>query len=354
MLNQQYSEEPHFKLSEILRAVREAVVVIGGDMRLRALNDAAQNVLSRPEEDIRGKRLSEVLRDFALHEAFELAIRKDKTSEIRLEVLGDQQRVFDVLVSPLALGSESAAIGFFYEATRVERLERIRQEFLSNISHELRTPLTSILAFVETLEEGALEDDANNRKFLEVIRKNAERMRLLVDDISELSSIESGNIAVEPISVDSRQIATDVIASLSAAAEQREIELKNNIPETTMITADPARLHQMLTNLVDNAIKFSNRGGKVVIKHEGTENGDVLVVSNTGEGILKEHQQRIFERFYRVDKARSLEIGGTGLGLAIVKHLAIQHGGEVSVASVAGEETSFRILFPKRSNASKD
>ncbi len=157
-----------------------------------------------------------------------------------------------------------------------------------------------------------------------------------------------------PISVDSRQIATDVIASLSAAAEQREIELKNDIPETTMITADPARLHQMLTNLIDNAIKFSNRGGKVVIKHEGTENGDVLVVSNTGEGILKEHQQRIFERFYRVDKARSLEIGGTGLGLAIVKHLAIQHGGEVSVASVAGEETSFRILFPKRINASKD
>lgn len=346
MSNNQSSEEPTFRVSEFLSAVREPVFLVGSDMRIKAFNEQVSEAFAASGRDIQDRRLSEVIRDFSLHEAFKNALRKEKSSEVRIEILNEKPRVFDVLVSPLNLHSEPSAIGVFYERTIVEKLERVRQEFLSNISHELRTPLTSILAFIETLEDGAIEDPENNRRFLEVIRKNAKRMHLLVDDISELSSIESGNIAIEKQAVLCHQIAEDVLTSLSASAAPKELELINEIPEDTVINADVGRLHQMLTNLVDNAIKFNRRCGSIIIKYEALEKGDVLSVSDTGEGILKEHQQRIFERFYRVDRARTLDIGGTGLGLAIVKHLAILHGGEVSVSSVAGKGTTFRILFP--------
>jgi len=214
---------------------------------------------------------------------------------------------------------------------------------LSNVSHELRTPLTSIIALTETLEAGAIDDAEHNRRFISIINKNAARMHRLIDDILELSAIEAGNVRVKPESVALHPLTEDVVGSLSAAAAARTVTLHNLVEQDARVLADPHRLVQMLTNLVDNAIKFNREGGTVTIRVEHGPS-DQIRVEDTGEGIPAHHLDRLFERFYRVDRARSR--GGIGLGLAIVKHLARAHGGEVTVVSRLGEGAQFTIELP--------
>ena len=333
-------------LQKILDAAREAVIVVDANMRVAYCNVPAAVAFGREEFDLEERRLSEVIRDLDLHEAFRQAAVKQVSSDVRLELNREGNRKFDVHVAPVELGGANFGIGFFYETTQIDRLEVVRQEFLSNISHELRTPLTSILAFVETLETGGIDDKENNLRFLDVIRRNAERMHSLIADILELSLIESGNVSVDIREIKLHAAVQDVLNALSAKAEARNIALKNEAPETAVVFADPIRLEQMLTNLVDNAVKFNRDGGKVTVEFVSNGGRDIISVSDTGEGILPEHSQRIFERFYRADRARSREIGGTGLGLAIVKHLARVHGGEVLVHSELGSGTTFRIELP--------
>lgn len=333
-------------LQKILDTTREGVIVVDANMCIAQCNVPASVAFGRDSLDLETRRLSEVIRDLDLHEAFRKAIISQTSADVRLELNREGSRKFDVHVAPIELNDANHAIGFFYETTQIDRLETVRQEFLSNISHELRTPLTSILAFVETLEDGAIDDKENNSRFLEVIRRNAERMHSLIADILELSLIESGNVAVEIREIKLSTAVNDVLNSLSAKAKEREIALENKVPEGTTIFADSVRLEQMLTNLVDNAVKFNRQGGTVTVEFMTGDGRDVISVADTGEGILPEHAQRIFERFYRADRARSREIGGTGLGLAIVKHLARLHGGEVFVNSVLGSGTTFRIELP--------
>ena len=240
-------------------------------------------------------------------------------------------------------------MGVFFDVTRLERLELVRQEFLSNVSHELRTPLTSIIALAETLEAGAIDDEEHNRRFLAIIQKNAARMHRLIDDILELSAIEAGNVKVQPESVQLHALVDDVIGSFSAVAAARSLVVRNLVEPEVRVFADPHRLVQMLTNLIDNAIKFNREGGTVSIKYDSSGGGRISV-EDTGEGIPAHHLDRLFERFYRVDRARSRELGGTGLGLAIVKHLAKAHGGEVTVESRFGEGTQFTIELPAQTD----
>jgi two-component system phosphate regulon sensor histidine kinase PhoR len=315
-------------------------------MRIVAANRNARSQLTREGVGLVGKRLSEIVRDLSLHEAFRRTLVEEQPSDIRLEMIGGESRTYDVHVEPLVLGKERYAVSTFYDITSVERLERVRQEFLSNISHELRTPLTSILAFVETLEDGAIDDTKNNRRFLNTIRRNAERMHGLISDILELSLIESGKISIDIKQVRIRHLVEEVFASLHAKARERSIKLKNEILEGERAIADPMRLEQMITNLVDNAIKFNRQGGEVSVRIEHATGKDLISVSDTGEGIMAAHATRIFERFYRVDRGRTRDIGGTGLGLAIVKHLARLHGGDVYVASILGQGTTFTIELP--------
>jgi len=333
-------------LSEILKTMRESVIVVGRDTRILASNAAAYNAFGRRNGALEDKRLSEVVRDLTLHEAFRKALEERADSDIELELPGVEKRKYDVHIAPIEFDKTAGAIGIFYDITQIERLERVRQEFLSNVSHELRTPLTSILAFVETLEDGAINDTENNQRFLGVIRKNAQRMHHLIDDILELSSIESGGISLEPKNVNLHSLVEDVFTNLSAKTAGRKIKLKNEVGAVARVFADTARLEQMLTNLVDNAIKFNRETGNVTVAFERADEKDTISISDNGEGISGEHLQRIFERFYRTDRARSREIGGTGLGLAIVKHLARLHGGEVSVSSVLGKGSTFSIELP--------
>ena len=336
-------------LSRILETMRESVLVIGANTRILASNEAAYNAFTRGNGVLKNKRISEVIRDLSLHEAFRKALENGETSDIKLEIIGAKRHKYDVHIAPIELDNQQSAVGFFYDITQIEHLEKVRQEFLSNISHELRTPLTSILAFVETLEDGAINDFENNSRFLSVIRKNAERMHHLIDDILELSSIESGEIKIEPKRVNLYSIIEEIFATLSATADERGILLVNDVSKDAHVYADIFRIEQMMTNLIDNAVKFNRPEGSVLIEYESKPFSDTIKVTDGGEGIPSEHLQRIFERFYRTDRARSREIGGTGLGLAIVKHLTRLHGGEISVVSVPNKGTTFFVELPKTS-----
>lgn len=335
-------------LDKILETLREGAFVVGEDTRILASNQAAYQAFGRRNGQLENKRLSEVVRDLSLHEAFRKALQNNEISDINLEIPGIEKQKYEVHIAPLQLGGITGAIGIFYDITQIKHLESVRQEFFSNISHELRTPLTSILAFVETLEDGAIDDQENNQHFLRVIRKNAERMRHLIDDTLELSTIESGKINFQPKNIEPSAHIAEIFTNLSTKAAERGIELINEIPADVRVFADVVRFEQMFTNLIDNAIKFNVKGGSVIVSHISGEKSDTMMVADTGEGISSEHLQRIFERFYRTDRARSREIGGTGLGLAIVKHLARLHGGEVAVKSVLSKGTVFFVELPKK------
>jgi two-component system phosphate regulon sensor histidine kinase PhoR len=335
-------------LEEIMSGMREGVLVVDREKVIVASNRAAREIFGPSKVAPEGRRLSDLTRNPAIHSVFTSALDRRQQAGSKVEIQGPGGPIFDLRVVPLRLDTEESshgALGVFFDITRLERLERVRQEFLSNVSHELRTPLTAIIAFVETLEDGAMEDPASNRRFLSIIHKNAERMRHLIDDILELSAIEAGTVevAIEPVRLPA--LVNDVLTALASRAQARRVTLSNEVAANVLVYADPRRLEQMLSNLVDNAIKFNRENGSVTIRHERGAR-DRITVTDTGEGISPEHCQRIFERFYRVDRARSREMGGTGLGLAIVKHLARAQGGEVSVESTPGKGSTFVIELP--------
>jgi two-component system, OmpR family, phosphate regulon sensor histidine kinase PhoR len=341
-------------LDATVNEMREGLLVIDADMRVVASNRAARNLFSLVDSTINLRRLTELTRNPAIYDAFLDAVRGTERAGVKVETYGPTKRVFDLRVVPLRAESgrgANGAVGVFFDVTRLERLELVRQEFLSNVSHELRTPLTSIIALAETLEAGAIDDQDHNRRFLSIIQRNAARMHRLIDDILELGAIEAGNVKVRLESVLLQALVDDVVASLSAAAEVRSVVVHNLVESGVTVFADPHRMVQILTNLIDNAIKFNREGGAVTIKHHRDE-GDRISVADTGEGIPAHHLDRLFERFYRADRARSRELGGTGLGLAIVKHLVKAHGGEVTVESRFGEGAQFTIELPELTDVS--
>jgi two-component system phosphate regulon sensor histidine kinase PhoR len=351
---QDRSQSPEsFAVSSLFEAtigsMREGLLVVNKDMRVVASNPAAHKLFSPSLPRINSQRLTELTRNPAIYSAFLDALKGVERSGVKVQTHGPERQVFDLRVVPIGdvngNGAEGA-LGVFFDITRLERLELVRQEFLSNVSHELRTPLTAILAFVETLETGAMEDPESSRRFLSIIRKNASRMHGLIDDILELTAIEGGNVRLRAGPVDLHALVNDVCASLAAKASAHGVSLVNNVDPEVLVHADERRLEQMLTNLIDNGIKFSREGGTVTIRHERGER-DKIFVEDNGDGIPAQHLERLFERFYRVDRARSREMGGTGLGLAIVKHLALLHGGEVTVTSELGKGSTFTIHLPK-------
>lgn len=344
-------------LEATMDSIREGVLVVDNMMRVVASNPAARDLFSSGDGALVARRLTEVTRTPAIHAAFSAALERGERAEVKVETQAGERRVFDLQVAPLRqTGAQSGngsgsvevrgAVGVFFDITRLEKLERVRQEFLSNVSHELRTPLTAIITFVETLEGGAIDDPENNRRFLTVIRRNSERMHTLIDDILELSAIEAGTVAVEVGPVRLHSLVNECVTSLAATAAEQHVTLFNDTVADAVIHADARRLEQMLTNLMHNAIKFNREGGEVRVNHQRAGTRDRISVSDTGEGIAPEHIERIFERFYRVDRARSRALGGTGLGLAIVKHLARAHGGETTVRSTPNQGSTFTIEIP--------
>lgn len=336
-------------LEATLTGMREGLLVVNKDMRVVASNPAAHKLFNPSVAALKSQRLTELTRNPAIYSAFLDGLKGVESSGVKVETHGPERQVFDLRVIPIGStnghGAEGA-LGVFFDITRTERLENIRQEFLSNVSHELRTPLTAIIAFVETLENGAMEDPESSQRFLSIIRKNASRMHSLIDDILELTAIEGGNVRLRAAPVELYTVVEEVRASFATKAAAQNVTVNNNVPPEVMVYADERRLEQMLTNLIDNGIKFSREHGTVTISYEQGARDKILVQDN-GDGIPAQHLERLFERFYRVDRARSRDIGGTGLGLAIVKHIALLHGGEVTVSSELGKGTTFTIHLPR-------
>jgi two-component system phosphate regulon sensor histidine kinase PhoR len=346
----------------ILNGMREGLLVVDTRRRILLANRAVGALLDRglprghegaaPVDGAApdaGRPLIERVRDQAVLGGFDAALRgEDWRETIRLPREGFADSFYEVTVSPLTdpSGQLVGAIGLFLDVTRLMALEQVRRDFVADASHELRTPLTAIKAFVETLLEGGLDDRENNRGFLEIIRKHSERMEALLDDLTDLSRIETGAVALQRESFECAPLIEEIVESLRPRAPAREVTLSTDAPPGLRIYCDPRRLEQVLINLVDNAIKFNQTGGSVVVRARPAGEATALEVEDTGIGILRADRDKIFTRFFRVDRARSRELGGTGLGLSIVKHLVHLHGGSVQVDSEPGHGSTFRVVWP--------
>jgi two-component system, OmpR family, phosphate regulon sensor histidine kinase PhoR len=321
-----------------LESLHEGVVAVDARRQVVRLNDSARRILGVHDEvPFSALRLPH---DPTLHDALESALagRQPDATET---MLGART----IAVTARALGGGGAVLALL-DLTAQRRLEAVRRDFVANVSHELKTPLTVIGGFAETL----VSDDVpqlQRTQFAEAIRSNAERMRRIVDDLLDLSRIESGGWRPHPVPVDARVAAEEVIASVRRDGRDKGVAFEVDIPADALtVLADPTAVRQILANLVDNAARHTPAGGTVTVFTRAAPEGTWLGVRDTGSGIAAQHLPRIFERFYRADAARSREGGGTGLGLSIVRHLVEAHGGRVTAESPAGEGATISALFP--------
>jgi two-component system phosphate regulon sensor histidine kinase PhoR len=330
----------------------EGVLVLDAQGVVRLSNQAANALFSYKGSSV-GKTLIEVVRN---HEISAIVSRLESVSE----VLGHDLRLEGTIppkflqINALALrdrdGLYDGAILVFHDLTRMRELEVIRQEFVGNVSHELRTPLSLVKSAVETLIDGAKEDPKTLIRFLEIIERNANRLALLIDDLLLLSTLDSGRLQLQLQAVGLFDEVKDISDDLASYANKRGAKLVNRIDGDLFAKADPNRLRQVLSNLIDNAIKYGKTEGLVEISAIINQAGLIEVrIKDDGPGIPSDAQARIFERFFRVDKARSRDQGGTGLGLAIVKHVIQAHGGDVRVESEVGAGSTFIFTLPKAS-----
>ncbi|MBX7219196.1 MAG: PAS domain-containing protein [Blastocatellia bacterium] len=340
-------------LQAVLGSLREGILVLDTDTQVVLYNQAAADIFKiRSGGARRLLRLVDVTRHKIIHQGFRKVLDEGTSFNSEIELVNGQERNYSFRATPLRFSHEegvAGVIGVFFDVTQIVKLERIRREFFTNLSHELRTPLTSILVYVETLLSGAIHDIEYNVEFLEIINKHAKRMRNLVQDISDLSAIEAGEVQINPANIEVHKFVETLTPLFSADVTTYHITFTNAVPPGLCVWADAQSLEQILVNLIINAIKFNQPQGSVTV--EAATAGDeavVISVRDTGIGIESHHLPRIFERLYRVDKSRSQEVGGTGLGLAIVKHLVLANKGEITVESVPTQGSVFRVKLPTR------
>ncbi|HVR71678.1 MAG TPA: ATP-binding protein, partial [Vicinamibacteria bacterium] len=335
----------------ILSAMEDGVLAVDHRGVVVLANGALRRQLALP--DPLGRHYMEVLRQRPVAQALEQVLRGG--GRVRLEVEMRHPRRDYALAGVPFPGAEDAphgAVLTFHDVTERRRVDHVRRDFVANASHELRTPLTSIKGFVEALEDGAVADPPTAQRFLGKIRTHADRMAALVGDLLELSRLESGERPPRWERVVPAALVEDVVGSFADTARRKDTALVQAGDGAPEVVSDPERLRGILENLVENAIKYTPGGGKVEVSSGGAPDGSaVFTVSDNGPGIAAEHLPRIFERFYRVDKARSRDLGGTGLGLAIVKHLAEGMRASVSVESEPGRGTRFTVAVPARPDA---
>jgi len=296
------------------------------------------------------QRLRELFKDPEILDAFQNALKNGKTSSVKAIPIDDKsdRGFFSLSVSPLRQAENLiyGAVGVFHDVTELKRAEQIRIDFVANVSHELRTPLTAIKGYADTLLFDSKQGNPVMPEFLDVIVRNADRLMNLINDLLDLSSLESKD-TLQKTKISTEEVTSRILKQMTGAFESKghTVTVTNDAP---LVLADPRRLEQVLVNLLDNANKYTPAEGKIWIQWEpASDKGTLLTVRNSGPGIPPEHHSRLFERFYRVDKARSREQGGTGLGLAIVKHIMQRHDGSVWVDSKVGKGTAFICRFPE-------
>ncbi|MBA1333710.1 MAG: Phosphate regulon sensor protein PhoR (SphS) [Firmicutes bacterium] len=341
------------KMEAILTSSVNGVIAVDNDVKTLIINPAAEKLLDIREKDFSGKYLYDIVRNSEMERVLRSVIESIKDRSFEFELTWPEERMIRVFSAPIRPkvkhGRTIGTLIIIQDVTDIRKLEKIRSDFVANVTHELRTPLTSIRGFIETLKEGAIEDVKKRNRFLDIIDIEAERLERLIEDILLLSEIESGKPYSLPVTdIDVKRVIEDEIVSiLRKKAEEKDIRIKTiyhgDVPPLKM---NVDRFKQMMINLIDNAIKYSRENDEVTVSAYGIEDAVVLKVRDTGIGIPKEHQERLFERFYRVDKGRSRKVGGTGLGLAIVKHIVLSVDGSIKVSSEPGVGTEFRIEIP--------
>lgn len=352
------SEEEKRKIETILRNMSDGLILTDTKGVILLSNAAIKNLFGI-QLDIEGKTLMEALRNAELMEIIESVVKRRERILREIEITRTGELYLMATATPFYSSTPekdlSGVVLTFHDITRLRKLEEIRKDFVANVSHEIKTPITAIKGFAETLLEGALDDRENAQKFLETIKNHSERLNSLVSDLLTLSRIELGDIQIEKKSVNLNEVIDSVCTTLGEKACKKGLYLKEELSsEFDDIQADRDRLIQILLNLIDNGIKFTEEGGITVkvksekLKGEGQEERDFVEISveDTGIGIPKKHLARLGERFYRVDRARSRELGGTGLGLAIVKHLVNALGWEMKIESTEGRGTIVRLICP--------
>jgi two-component system phosphate regulon sensor histidine kinase PhoR len=331
----------------------EGVVAVDARQRIVLANEAARRLFDFRPPTVEGRSLLEVIRNHALHEAVTNVLTTSEPQRFELRRAGPPAMSVDIHVQPLPGEPCPGVVLVIHDTTALRRLESIRREFVANVSHELKTPLSSIKAYTETLQNGALSDPEIGKRFLGRIEEQTERLTRLIMDMLMLARIESDHQAFEIVSVDALPIVQKCVDDYRGAAEAKGIvvlaEAEDAKPQAAVVCrvrADREGLREILDNLLDNAIKYTPEGGSVSVVWQSTATSARIAVRDSGIGIKPEDQERIFERFYRVDKARSREMGGTGLGLSIVKHLAQSMNGAVAVESEVGKGSVFTVELP--------
>lgn len=340
-------EQERATITAVLDSMVEGVLAVDARDHILLMNQSARVMFRLEPRRGEGEPFLEVIRNADLFDL--LGCCRTAGGEMvsrELNLTTPVERVLQVHALPVALsGDGTGVLMVLHDVTELHRLERVRTEFVANVSHELRTPLTAIRGYLETLLDGALEDHENARRFLEIVSRHAERLGRLLDDLMDLSNIELGKVALRVESTDYQEALGPVLAIMQPRAEGKGLSLSVDLPpDLPRVLADRDRLAQILINLIDNAVKFTSEGGLTMT---GVSRGELveLAVADTGVGIPSTDLPRITERFYRVDRARSRELGGTGLGLAIVKHLVMAHGGTLTIESEVGKGTTVRFTL---------
>ncbi len=337
----------------LFNSMTEGLLVLDRSGRVELVNQSLQRMLAL-KVDVRGQTILEA---FRLKELAAVAKRLEQEQTVRgfeVELPGMDERWLEVSAAAVLErdGSRHGAILVFHDLTRIKQLENTRQEFVANVSHELRTPLSLIKGFVETLLEGAKNDPDLSTRFLRTIEKHTDRLTYLIEDLLTISRLESGQIVMNLQQVDLREEVGRVIDDLQSRAQEKKAVIQNLVAAGLTARADADRLHQVLFNLVENAIKYGKHEGKVTIG--GRLSGEAKVevwVQDDGPGIPSEARERVFERFYRVDRARSRETGGTGLGLAIVKRIVEEHGGTIEAINLKDGGATVTLHLPLAASA---
>jgi len=335
------------QLGAILSTLIESIVAIDHQGKLLFLNPAAKKLFGIQTEDLRGRPYLEVLRHSPLNEVLSETLSQRHTVQKEITLHAPEERVISVHALPVDYGQgQTGVLAALHDITELRKLETIRRDFAANVSHELKTPLTSIKGYVETLLDGAVEDTEHSRSFLTTIQEHTNNLSRLIDDILDLSAIESDRVVFRFESIIVKEVADKIMKALEPMAKAKKVSIKLNLPESLpKVLADREKLAQIIMNLIDNAIKFNKAGGRVTLSASPQENMLLIKVEDTGRGIPAEDLPRVFERFYRGDKSHSREVPGTGLGLAIVKHLVEAHQGTIEVRSVPEQGSSFQFTL---------
>lgn len=335
------------QLEAVLDQMSEAVLAVDSGGAVLVVNPSLSRLLAVDAAASRGRPYLECVRHNAISQLVGTVLKDGRPLAQEVRVNAREELVFDAHAAPLLQeGRLAGALLVLHDITRLRRLEQVRRDFVANVSHELRTPLSSIKGYAETLREGAIDDKENRLIFVKTIEEQADRLSKLVDDLLDLSAVESGHRLPKLAPTDLRALAVDVTRQFAAAAADRGVTLASSSSGPSLARADAEQVRQVVSNLIDNAIKYTEPGGRVEIALEIKGAEVVVSVRDTGVGIPEADLTRVFERFYRVDKARAREAGGTGLGLAIVKHLVEAQGGRVWVESRQPGGSTFFFSLP--------